>query len=152
MKRIKEVIPHLLALAGESQKEFLASLLKSLWEEIVGNKLSRRSQPARLEGGRLTIELSEPDWLPTLQGMKGLIKKRINSYLQGDYITGISLQLNPHLHLSRPKGKKPHLPQELGELSPQMKGTIGKITDRELRTIFSQSARRYLTCNKKPLS
>ncbi len=152
MKRIKEAIPHLLALTGKSQKQFLEGLLKSLWEEIVGNKLSRRSQPARLEGGSLTIELSDSDWLPTLQGMKGLIKERINSYLQGNYITGISLQLNPHLHPSRPKGRKPHLPPEFGELSPQMKGIIEKITDQELRAIFRQSARRYLTHPKKPSS
>jgi len=149
MERIKEVIPHLLALAGKSKKELLEGLLKNLWEEIVGNKLSRRSQPSKLEGGRLTVELSDPDWLPTFQKMSGLIRERTNSYLQGEYITSISLQVNPHLRPSRPKGRKPPLPPEPGELTPQMKGIIEKIPDKELRAIFSQSARIYLAHTKK---
>ena len=152
MKRIKEVIPYLIALAGKSKKELLEGLLESLWEDIVGAKISRRSQPARLEGGRLTIELSAPDWLSTLEGMKGLIRERINSCLKGDYITDISFQLNPRLRPSRPKGRKPPIPSEPGKLSPQMKGIIEKISDQELRAIFSHSVRRYLAHTKKTSS
>lgn len=149
MKRIKEVIPYLIALAGKSKNELLEGLLMSFWEDIVGAKISRRSQPARLQDGRLTIAISDPDWLSILQGMKGLIKERINSYLKGNYITDIIFQLNPRLHPSRPKRRKPPLPPEPGELSPQMKEIIEKIPDQELRVIFSQSVRRYLAYTKK---
>lgn len=152
MKSIKEVILYLLALGGRSKKELLQGLLKSLWKEIVGDKLSQISQPTTLEDGCLTIELSDADWLPILREMKVLIRERINNYLQGAYITGVNLRLNPHLRLSRPKGRKPPLPPEPEELSPQMKEIIEKIPDRELRSIFSQSARRYLALTKKPPS
>jgi len=152
MKSIKEVILYLLALGGRSKKELLQGLLKSLWKEIVGEKLSQISQPTTLEDGCLTIELSDADWLRILREMKVLIRKKINDYLQGDYITSLSFQLNPHFCPSRPQEKKPALPPQPEELSPQMKEIVEKIPDRELRSIFSQSARIYLASTKKPPS
>lgn len=152
MKRIKEVIPHLLAFGGRSKKELVQSLLNSLWKEIVGDKLSRISQPTSLEDGCLTIELYDADWLRILREMEVLIRKKINNYLQGDYITSLSFRLNPHRRPSRPQVKKPALPPELEELSPEMKEIVEKIPDRELRDIFSQTVRRYLAIAKKPPS
>ena len=152
MKEIKEVIPHLLALGGRSRKELLQHMLKSLWRDIVGEKLSHISQPTTLEDGCLTIELSDADWLPILQEMKHLIREKINNYLQRDYITSISLQLNPDFRPSRPQEKRPPLPPEPEELSPEMKEIVEKIPDQELRAIFSQTVRRYLALSKKPPS
>ena len=152
MKEIKEVIPHLLALGGRSRKELLQHMLKSLWRDIVGEKLSHISQPTTLEDGCLTIELSDADWLRILQEMKHLIREKINDYLQKDYITSLRFQLNPHFRPSRPKGKKPALPPEPEELSPEMKEIVEKIPDQELRAIFSQTVRRYLALSKKPPS
>ncbi len=149
MKELKEIIPHLLALGGRSKKELLQYMLKSLWTDIVGDKLSHISQPTTLEDGCLTIELSDADWLPTLQEMKHLIRKKINDYLQKDYITSLSFKLNPHLRPSGPPERNRPLPPEPEELSPQMKEIVARIPDQELRAIFSQTVRKYLALTKK---
>ncbi|MFB0519713.1 MAG: DUF721 domain-containing protein [Acidobacteriota bacterium] len=152
MKDIKEIMPHLLALEGRRRKELLQHMLRSLWRDIVGEKLSHISQPTTLEDGCLTIELSDADWLPVLQEMKHLMRKKINDYLQRDYITSLSFQLNPHRRPSRPKGEKPPPRPQPEELSPEMKEIVEKIPDQELRAIFSQTVRRYLALSKKPPS
>ena len=152
MKEIKEVIPHLLAFGGRSRKELVQHMLKSLWRDIVGEKLSHISQPTTLEDGCLTIELYDADWLRIMRDMKDLMRKKINDYLQRDYITSLSFQLNPHRRPSRPQEKKPALPPQPEELSPEMKEIVEKIPDRELRAIFSQTVRRYLALAKKPPS
>ncbi len=47
------------------------------WEDIVGKRVSRRSRPTKMEGGRLYIATPAPVWSNEINLMREEIKHRI---------------------------------------------------------------------------
>ena len=53
------------------------------WEEIVGELIAANTQPVRLEGDTLTVEVSEPAWVPQLRFFEATILERLAETVGG---------------------------------------------------------------------
>ncbi|OGQ34320.1 MAG: hypothetical protein A3F16_05915 [Deltaproteobacteria bacterium RIFCSPHIGHO2_12_FULL_43_9] len=51
------------------------------WNDIVGEKLSKRSQPKSLKNGRLVVTVTDPGWMTQLKFMTRQISDSINKLI-----------------------------------------------------------------------
>jgi predicted nucleic acid-binding Zn ribbon protein len=109
----------------------------SLWPDIVGDQVARKTQPERLRNRILFVRVSSSTWMQQLQTMKPMLLERIHKRLKGGVIKDIRFSLGtvvpptPASSELQPKAE----PQEI-RLSAEMEGYLDQIGDSELRTLM----------------
>ncbi len=75
-KRVGDVLKECLKDMGLGSALQLSEI-ERMWEEIVGDRISRRAKPIRIEGDRLIISTVAPPWSNEVSLMRDEIKERI---------------------------------------------------------------------------
>ncbi|MBD3274415.1 MAG: DUF721 domain-containing protein [Candidatus Marinimicrobia bacterium] len=63
------------------KKTFQQSQAIELWDDVVGEKLASKTEPVKIEHGKLIIKVSSPVWRNELQFHKEKIKSDLNDRL-----------------------------------------------------------------------
>lgn len=63
------------------KKTFQQSKVIELWDDVVGEKLASKTEPVKIEHGKLVIKVSSPAWRNELQFHKEKIKSDLNDRL-----------------------------------------------------------------------
>lgn len=63
-----------------------------LWDEVVGEKISRHTTPEKVAYGKLYIKVDSPVWRSELVYTKDQILKKLNNQLKGAKIKEIVLK------------------------------------------------------------
>lgn len=75
--RVGEVLEGFLRETGLREQVRRMSVLDA-WDELVGDKIARVTEPVRLDGGVLFVEVRSSAWLMELNMMKRRILDRLN--------------------------------------------------------------------------
>lgn len=67
--------------------------IKTMWSDIVGKNLSKKTYPIFLKDKVLHIGVESSAWLQQLQLLKNNIIKNINDYLEGVYVEKLVLKV-----------------------------------------------------------
>lgn len=115
----------------------------SLWADIVGEQVARKTQPERLRNRILFVRVSSSTWMQQLQTMKPMLLERIHKTIKGAAIKDIRFSMGEVIPPSpapselHPEGE----PQEIS-LSAEMEGYLDQIGDSELRTLMRNILRK----------
>lgn len=71
----RDLLPHVLARLGQTSRNGRA--LRTVWEAVVGELVSRHATLGELVDGTLTVVASSPEWVDALQGREAEILKRL---------------------------------------------------------------------------
>ena len=63
------------------------------WEAVVGEAIAAHARPAKLDGGRLVVEVDEPGWATQLRYLEGDVLARLQA--AGVEVTGIDVRVRP---------------------------------------------------------
>ena len=77
---LKDVLQKVLP-AGARDRIYSADLIAKHWPDVVGDELSRRSEPEALRDGVLTVRVTDPAWGKMIYGLQGRIVPAINRKL-----------------------------------------------------------------------
>ena len=88
MQHIQVAIRNFLKKSGLNSGVEQQKALK-LWSEIVGNKISKNTEPVSVKSGTLVIKTSNPVWKQELQIQKTEIIKKLNKKLKRNIIKEI---------------------------------------------------------------
>ena len=115
----------------------------SLWADIVGDQVARKTQPERLRNRILFVKVSNSTWMQQLQTMKPMVLERIHRTIKGAAIKDIRFSLG---EVAPPSPVPSDLqlraePQEIS-LSAKTEGYLDQIGDSELRTLMRDILRK----------
>jgi predicted nucleic acid-binding Zn ribbon protein len=75
-----------------SHDAWVAAFLAGAWRGLVGEKLAQVCRPVAMQRTELTVEVLDPDWLDTLQGMKPELLERLRN-AAGSEVLSLSFEL-----------------------------------------------------------
>jgi hypothetical protein len=122
------------------------------WQEIVGDKIARQSQPESLRDGVLQVRVQNSAWLHHLRFLEGELRCKLNKELPSLEIKELrfrqgSLEEVEPVESSTSHEKKP-VPQSHKEqptpLGPQQLRLLQSLTDPELRRDLESLLRKQL--------
>jgi predicted nucleic acid-binding Zn ribbon protein len=108
----------------------------SLWSDLVGEQIARRTQPDRLRNRILFIRVSNSTWMQQLQTMKPMLLERIRKAIKSGAVNDIRFSLgevDPPVHGS--EHVQPEEPKEI-ELSSELEEHLEGIKDAELKALM----------------
>lgn len=109
-----------------------------LWPEVVGPAIAARAQPVRIINGNLTVGVSSGPWMQELTFLKGMIREKLNTRLEGEVIREITLKSGK---VERPAPSPPDEPPRKKRLTPRQLAQIAEqsegIADPEIREAFA---------------
>ncbi len=73
----------------KNSKNIMESILKSNWQDIVGNALAKKSAPYFVKNRILYVSVENSIWTQQMQFLKNDIIEKINSFLNGAYISDL---------------------------------------------------------------
>ena len=82
---IKEVVSN----EVKNSKNIMESIVKSNWPDIVGNVLAKKSAPYFIKNRILYVSVENSIWTQQMQFLKNDIIEKINSFLNGAYISDL---------------------------------------------------------------
>lgn len=92
MKKVKS-LKNIIENEVKNSKDLKKELLKSNWEEIVGNALAKRSEIMYIRKETAYLRVENSAWLQQMQFLKKDIIKKINEYLNGVFIKSIFFKI-----------------------------------------------------------
>lgn len=109
-----------------------------LWPEVVGPAIASRAQPVRIINGNLTVGVSSGPWMQELTFLKGMIREKLNTRLEGEVVREITLKSGTVERQAppptdEPPRKKRLTPRQLAQIAEQSAG----ISDPEAREAFA---------------
>lgn len=136
----------------EWKDKLQASLPLLRWQEIVGNKIARQSQPESLKDGVLEVRVANSAWLHHLRFLERDLRHKLNKELPSLEIKELRFrqgsleEVQPVESSTSPKETPPpqnheELPTPLG---PQQLRLLQSVTDPELRRDLERLLRRQL--------
>jgi predicted nucleic acid-binding Zn ribbon protein len=87
---VSDVIQDLVVQRGW-QKNLALGRLKSMWSEVVGAQIAARSEPMKLDNGRLTIQVEGGAWAAELALMGPSITSAVAGFLGRDLVQEVSI-------------------------------------------------------------
>jgi predicted nucleic acid-binding Zn ribbon protein len=109
-----------------------------VWPEVVGEEVSRRSQPGLLRNGRLQVIVADAVWLQQLTMLKPAILASLESQLGSGMVRDIFFTLGvPSVPAARRKSPSRG---RSDRLSPEMQGHLQEI----LRPVQDQECREII--------
>lgn len=76
----------------ENEKKFKEAFIIANWKNIVGKKLSEKSQPLYIKNKTLIMRVENSAWIQQINFLKKEIIKNINDFLNGNYIEKLSIR------------------------------------------------------------
>ena len=71
------------------QRRVKESSVITIWHSAVGKKISRVTEPIKVQDGKLFVRVSTPSWRNELVLMKPHIKEKINTQIGEDILSDI---------------------------------------------------------------
>jgi hypothetical protein len=125
----------------------------SLWGDIVGEQIARRTKPERLRNRILFVTVSSSTWMQELQTMKPLLLERIQKSVKGEFIRDIRFSLGEVIPLPH---DAPELTAEIelkeAEISAEMEGYLEQVKDNELKTLMRSIMRKQAGQEREKVS
>jgi predicted nucleic acid-binding Zn ribbon protein len=151
-EHIGSILEKLLA-NPEWKNKLQASIPLLRWQEIVGDKIARQSQPESLQNGVLLIRVANPAWLHHLRFLEEDLRQKLNKKLPSLDVKELRFrqgpldQAEPIKSPSRPgKILTPRNDQEKPTpLDREQLRLLQSVTDPELRRNLESLFRRQLT-------
>lgn len=138
----KIIEAHFRKIGAESQL-FLYQVFTH-WQEIVGERLSIRSQPKSLKNGRLVVTVTDPGWMQQLKFMTRQIQDAINRLVGKIIISEIFLVVG-ELEKQPEVDEKPYKERNL---KPNEKQLISEstqhIADPEFKELIESIVKKHL--------
>ncbi len=126
---------------------FSLELIRIKWTEVVGSELARRTEPASVGGGVLTIRVSEAVWGRTILKMQRDILNRIGSVVGLRVIQRIQfIRDGQSLWINKPEMPKSNTyksPPSM-ELPMSFVEAAEDLPDSTLRSLLMRTVSRYL--------
>ena len=150
-EHIGSILEKLLA-NPEWKNKLQASIPLLRWQEIVGDKIARQSQPESLQNGVLLVRVANPAWLHHLRFLEEDLRQKLNKKLPSLDVKELRFRQGP-LDQAEPI-KSPPTGKILTPQSDQEKPTVldreqlrllQSVTDPELRRNLESLFRRQLT-------
>ncbi len=120
----------------------------SFWNEVVGEDISGRAQPACLRGSVLWVDVLDSIWMQQLHMQKLLLLDLINRRLDKGSITDIRFKLNSELGSPKPVAPQPEKParpidaKKMQEFEEQ----LASLQDEEIKRALLRLWKKYQTC------
>ena len=124
MDRARDI---LLGLASErpEREEWTSEIALACWEDAVGEPLARVARPAALAGRLLIVEVDSQQWVPELEALSGVIRRRLNGEVGKDVVGRLVYRLRRSL--AKPPGRAE---SSLGEPADPMRRRIYRAAER----------------------
>ena len=123
---------------------YSVALVEKRWASVVGPEIARRSEPETLEGGVLTVRVTDPAWGKMILKLQGRIVPALNRAVGKGLVRRINFTKRDKLQ--NPASSAP-VPQAFVALGPPpesvMRASEG-ISNEELRAAVRKSASLYL--------
>jgi len=128
----------LLRSSGDEPREG-APLPPRAWHDAVGERISRRTRPLRLDNKVLTVRAATAVWAQELSFLAPAIVKRLSAL--GFEVESLRFRVGPVEPPERlPRPPRVKTPLAGKPLSPELKRHLAGIDDRELREAIAQAA------------
>lgn len=103
-------------LEGVLRKQNLESKLKGyhvfdVWEEVVGPRVARHTQPKRFQGHVLWVTVDTTVWMQQLTFLEGKIKKKLNQAMGSQIIQKIRFQIGELTSLPKEQPESARSPE-----------------------------------------
>jgi hypothetical protein len=147
MRRDRAVLAEILERAlppGARQRIYSVDLIAKRWASVVGEEIARRSEPESLEGGVLTVRVTDPAWGKTILKLQGRIVPSLNRAVGIPLVRRINFVRREKL---QNPASEVHAPEESAALGPPPESVLQAsegISDEELRAAVRKSASLYL--------
>ena len=136
----------------EWKEKLQASMPLLRWQEIVGDKIARESQPESLKDGVLQVRVANPAWLHHLRFLERDLRHKLNKQLPSLEIKELrfrqgSLEEVQSVASSTSPEKTPAPPNHQEQptpLNPQQLKLLQSVTDPELRRDLESLLRKQL--------
>jgi predicted nucleic acid-binding Zn ribbon protein len=87
---VADVLHDLVATKGW-ERNLALGRLKSLWPEVVGSQIAARSEPTKLESGRLTIRVEGGAWAAELALLGPSLASAVAQFLGHDLVQEVAI-------------------------------------------------------------
>jgi hypothetical protein len=147
VRRDRAVLAELLerALPAEARRRvYSVALVEKQWASVVGKEIARRSEPESLEGGVLTVRVTDPAWGRMILKLQGRIVTELNRAVGTGLVRRINFVRRESLRGPESETKAPE--RTVAPRPPPesvMRASEG-ISDEELRAAVRRSASLYL--------
>lgn len=144
-KRLGEIISKSRVVAPE-KKSLLLELIENNWEGLVGERCSHHCRPTRITRGALVVAADGPSWASEISMMTGELLKNVNRIVGKRAIWKVRVDSRAEAG-SRVVGpsvgsRRKESGHAAGlEVSGEVKKTIGRLEDKELREALMRLAR-----------
>lgn len=78
-----------------TQPDVAIVFLRELWAAMVGSDVARNSEPVRLNGRTLAVEVNDPVWKTQMEALKPLMIRAVNEQWGCVLIERIRIRLRP---------------------------------------------------------
>jgi hypothetical protein len=118
----------------------------SFWNEVVGEDISGRAQPACIRGSVLWVDVIDPIWMQQLHLQKLLLLDLINRRLDNGSISDIRFKLNSELSSTKTAAppKKPARPIDKKKLQ-EFEEQLVPLRDEEVKKALLRLWKKYQT-------
>jgi hypothetical protein len=147
VSRDRAVLAELLerALPPEARRRiYSVDLVEKRWASVVGEEIARRSEPESLEGGVLTVRVTDPAWGKTILKLQGKIIPSLNRAVGVPLVRRINFVRREKLQNPASEARSPEKSVALGPPPESVMRASEGISDEELREAVRKSASRYL--------
>ena len=143
------------ALRRVARPERPLDLLIAVWPLMVGQRMASHTRPRSWRAGRVTVEVTDPEWQRQLEEMPEVLRKQINRWWGSNFVREVKFV--------RGKAESPPVPPapartqaasekaegKLGAALAEFEGQLSGVADEELRNLIGRVAARYLSGKDK---
>jgi hypothetical protein len=147
VRRDRAVLAELLerALPAEARRRvYSVALVEKQWASVVGKEIARRSEPESLEGGVLTVRVTDPAWGRMILKLQGRIVTALNRAVGTGLVRRINFVRRDSLREPESVTQAPERTVALGPPPESVMRASEGISDEELRAAVRRSASLYL--------
>lgn len=123
---------------------YSVALVEKRWASVVGPEIARRSEPETLEGGVLTVRVTDPAWGKMILKLQGRIVPALNRAVGKGLVRRINFTKRDKLQNAASSAPAPEISVALGPPPESVMRASEGISDEELRAAVRKSASLYL--------
>ena len=139
MESLIKILPAILTAAGPSAEVAEAACFAA-WKHAVGDALSVRVVPLKLEDQTLIVAVADSVWQKQLEHMRPQILFRLNTILGHPLVTLIELRVQPKALPEMRLGKEELGKRPAGAVPFELLAAAAEIQDADLRRAFIGAA------------
>jgi hypothetical protein len=147
MRRDRAVLAEILERAlppSARRRIFSVDLVGKHWASVVGDEIARRAEPEALEGGVLTVRVTDAAWGQMVVKLQGRIVPALNRALGSGLVRRINFVKREKLQCAAASAPAPKRSVAPGPPPESVMRASEAISDEELRAAVRNSASIYL--------